>query len=982
MIKGIRSILFLLFSLLLSFPIAAQIVYQCDFEDEEERELWLLNNGPRANKCPNKWYIGQAGNTTQEGAYGLFISDTTDQTLATYSGSTNMYTVAARNLDLPEGDYTLYFDWLAKGRAASGEGIWVCWVPAEVEIPSAAALRPNWVDDYRIDTVFNSSSIWRQAKVHFKANGKPHKLVFVWTNAKNNYTIPPSGCVDNICITPKEDECPPPTDFSRTMIGTTMRVSWQGDADWYDVRVYDYEKAVWQYFDYVTLKRIDIDGLSEGMAQVYVRAHCGATGMSEYQLYTPFYFLPGRCINYLALDDRTQCTPYIGTAAQPRGTPGLKDYGYLSDSSLHTLHYVPDETDPRTDNLLKTKPDGALASVRLGNWKPNAEGSCVEYIYDVPEGEGSILKLNYATVLQDGGHEEEGQSSFTLEIFYGSGRNLRPLPNGCGKAVFHVGFGDTQSWHMAGTDVWWQDWTEVAVNLREYAGQRITVRLSIGECIYGGHWGYAYYTLDCESGELSGLNCGADDPTTTFTAPAGFDYEWYLPSAPDKILSREQTFTISPMDTLTYNVDVISRSNDKCYYTLDACGIPRYPVAKANYKWNEGKHCQNIVTFYNQSYIYYKNLERWNQDHRTDTVYTANERVQETVWDFGDGEVVISNADSITHIYPAEGGSFIPTITASIANGACSVTQTIANLTLPDVSSEEVDVHLVIGSMFDGKVYWEPYEFDFIDTIQGCEVLTHVHIHDTLVVEPLPDTIKVCADDEDGLVLQFRVKQGHLDSVHMYFDAAAVATGFDSVYPFEPKDDIIQLKLPELVTPGYYGVELKLGTQNCPGPDIHITLQVNYASSILMQRVGFISLLNEEYNGGYSFSSFVWYRNGELIEGADLSYIIVNPNDIGVEYYVIPTRTDGVVVPVCPILYGITPVETVQADKLSLVNPTLVSPGQTISILSDSEWMLIDMWGRTIVPYTHSDAVQAPSLPGVYMFVFPSAHRLARIIIK
>ena len=71
---------------------AAQVVYQCDFEDEEERAQWVLNDGPRADRCPNKWYMGAAANTTQDGAYGLFISD--DGENAEYSGSTNMYAVA------------------------------------------------------------------------------------------------------------------------------------------------------------------------------------------------------------------------------------------------------------------------------------------------------------------------------------------------------------------------------------------------------------------------------------------------------------------------------------------------------------------------------------------------------------------------------------------------------------------------------------------------------------------------------------------------------------------------------------------------------------------------------------------------------------------------------------------------------------------------------------------------------------------------
>ena len=1008
-----KKLLFILLTVLLSFPMAAQIIYQCDFEDEAEREQWLLNDGPRADRCPNKWYIGEAANTTQEGAFGLFISD--DGVHNTYASSTNMYAVAVRELYLPEGDYTLYFDWLAKGRAASGEGIWVCWVPADVETYTAAALRPAWVDTYRIDSIFNSSSIWRQGKLNFSSDGRAHKLAIVWTNVKSSSaSIPPSGCVDNITIIPKEDECPPPTNFSRYMKGTTMIVQWEGDADWYDARVYDYEAGIWQYYDNITLKRISVNGLSEGMAQVYVRSHCGENGVSEYALYTPFYFLPGRCINYMALDDKTACLCYGTTWTSQAIIQGPIDFGYESDQSLHTLHYVPGETDPRTDNRLKTKPDGALASVRLGNWKSNYEISHIEYSYNVPEGEGSILKLNYATVLQDGGHEEEGQSSFTLEILYGTGRHLRPLPNNCGKAVFHVGFGDTQKWHQSGENIWWQDWQEVAVNLREYAGQTITVRLMIGECTYGGHWGYAYFTLDCESAELSGLNCGKDNPTTSFTAPSGFDYAWYLPDQPGTILSTEQTFTIDPMDTLSYNVDVISKSNDKCYYTLDACGIPRYPVAQADYKWNGGAKCTNAVTFYNKSYVYYKNIERWNQDHRTDTIYTNYEKVEEIKWDFGDGEVVVSNADSIIHIYPDTGGSYTPTIIAYISNGACTDSIQMPVINLPDVASEEREVHLGKGSMYKGKVYWEPYVFDDLDIIGGCEIITHVYIHETefrvdtsfceggyfdlgdqritesgtykatlksrrwpdvdsivtlhLSVEPtliveLSDTLTACGDGP-ALPIPMQIVQGRLDSVHILFDSIAIVAGFDSIYQFS-KDDEIAIPLPDTVVPGYYPAMLRLGTPRCPAPDVPVMVQVNYPSSIVAQKNGIISLLNDSLNGGYSFSAYQWYRNGQLMEGEDHSYLIVGTADLGAQYSVVVTRSsDGVKVAVCPVIYnGAQGIDEIAAEL-------------------DGPWMLVDVMGRVVIPLSESNTLSGVTAPGIYLLVCPAAHRTAKIVIR
>ena len=1033
---GLRSICLAVCVWMCSFNAHSQIVYQCDFEDEVERNQWVLNEGPRADLCANNWYMGTAVNATQNGQFGMYISDTGEK--PEYSGARSNVLVAARELTLPEGEYTLFFDWMAKGRAASGDGIWVCWVPdTTTQTYSAAVLRPAWVDSYRLDTVFNSTSIWEQGKVTFTTDGKPGRLAFVWTNTNTPKPVQPSGCVDNIMIIPKIDECEPPTDFKRTMKGTSMQVTWKGDADWYDARVYDYGSDTWMYFDSLTLKRITVDGLTEGVVQIFVRSHCGESGVSAYEHYTPFYFLPGKCVNYLAIDDATQCKTYIGSASSPRERVALVDSGYSAMKSRHTIHYMPGETDPRTDNMLATKPEGALASVRLGNWDIGAEGEAIEYVYDVPDGDAAILKLKYAIVLNQPttSHPEEQQSSFKLDIYTSEkGKNqLRPLDGGCGQATFHVGYGDLTGWHPVGAgEIMWKEWTEVSVNLREYVGQRITVRLSTSDCTQGGHYSYAYFTLDCESAELSGLNCGEENPTTSFTAPAGFNYEWYLPTNPDSILSREQTFQIEPMDTLTYNVDVISQTNGKCYYTLDACGIPRYPVAKAEYKWNGGEHCQNIVTFYNKSYIYYKNIERWNQDGRVDTIYTNYEKVQNTIWDFGDGEIIESNADSVVHIYPMGGGTYKPTITASISDGACAATVVVDKIQLPDVSVAEREVHLSKGSMFNGRVYWEPDRFDEIIEEDGCEVLAHVFIHETeftidttfceggyfqlgdqkitesgtyksklksvqwpevdsivtliLNVEPslvieVADTVVICADQEN-IYIPITILQGQMDSLYLSFSKAIVAAGFEPQYAFG-EDELVSVQIPDSLIPGYYPATLQLGTPQCPVPDKQVVIQINYSSSILAQKDGIIALLNDSLNGGFFFSEYSWYRNGELIEGADQSYLIVNDNDLGAQYTAVITRvSDGLKLPVCPILYdGAMGVETPVLSNV-IVYPTIVAPGQKITINADTEWILMDMLGRIVIPASSDKQMMAPLQQGIYMFVFPNTHKVVRMIVK
>ena len=64
-----KKLLYILLLSLLSLPMAGQVVYQCDFEDEAERSQWELNPGNRASRCENWWYIGKAGDYSENGNY-------------------------------------------------------------------------------------------------------------------------------------------------------------------------------------------------------------------------------------------------------------------------------------------------------------------------------------------------------------------------------------------------------------------------------------------------------------------------------------------------------------------------------------------------------------------------------------------------------------------------------------------------------------------------------------------------------------------------------------------------------------------------------------------------------------------------------------------------------------------------------------------------------------------------------------------------
>lgn len=1001
----------------------AQIVYQCDFEDAAERAQWELNTGNQGPRCDNKWYIGKAGNHAPDAEYGMFVSSDGEE--AVYDAARTMFVVAYRQLTIPAGEYDFYFDWRCSGKRTGEEGFYFCWIPDTVTTNSnmATADLPGWAKDeqYRLAPCFYGSTSWSIGHIEWNLpEEQTRKLVIIWYNTRGN-AANPSACIDNIEIVQK-GSCPLPSDFkSRVNNDASATIEWnRNGATTFDVRSYDYQTDQWQMYDSVRDWRITLYGLSEGFHDVYVRAHCtDGEGVGQFVKYGFFMYHKGeRCIDYL---DLTTATCRVGDKNNPLGSPKVEDYGYADyDNSLHTIHYVPNERDPYTDGTLLTKPEDAIASVRLGRYAPTFGAAC-EYKYKVPAGDKAILKVKYAVVLP-APHEPQDNPTFKLQIL----ANNRDLEYGCGLADFVAG--SNSGWktgQFGGETITWKDWTEVAVNLRDYVGQTITIRLMVTGCKMEAHGAYAYFTLGCESGEMSGINCGENNPTTTFTAPSGFNYEWYLPKNPGDILSRSQTYTIDPMDTLTYHVDVISKTNGKCYYTLEACGIPRYPMAIADIQ-KEIVKCQNQVTFHNQSYVYYKNQV-------TEKEFTYQEGVDHVYWDFGDGTNSTLNDEYVTHIYPDTGGTYIATLYAYM-NGSDTVCvgskQMIINL--DNVKTPERDVHLSVGDVYEGKTYWNPYEFDtvYINS-KGCEEKVHVHIHErffnqsdticsggvyesagqkftesgkytinlknqwdldsivtlNLHVNPplivaIADTFVVCAD-APYVNIPITVSQGKLDSVYIYFNDASAYTYFRPEYDFVGASQI-QLEVPKNIYVNYYHAVLQAGSPRCPASEKEIVIQVNYPDVVLMQRYGFIAMLDTVRNGGYAFTDYTWYRNGELLPNEKKSYIIVDPDeDMYAEFVVVPTRTDGVVLPACPVIYtGTMAIEGVPVNSSVNVHPRIVPAGGVLTIESDSRWMLVDVLGRMVMPLNDASKTQVPSQPGVYMMIFPDIYEVVRIIVR
>ena len=274
------------------------------------------------------------------------------------------------------------------------------------------------------------------------------------------------------------------------------------------------------------------------------------------------------CIDFLNLSD-DNC--FIGMnpnntdgSGNLAFTSGKIDKGFASIDSRHTVHSVLEERDSRTNNQLRTIPEGDMASVRLGNWNSGGEAERIEYKYTVDAKTSAVLILKYALVLQDPGHAPINNPHFTFEIL---SKDYRLLDSYCLSVDFTVDY-NAGNWNFNNDGTCWKDWTTIGFNLRAYDGEEVIVRLTTYDCADKGHFGYAYFTLDCSDGLVK--DYWDDNGNCVFVGPEGFSYSWYSKHSPNMTISKNASFIISAQDTTTYYLDVISLNNSSCYYTTRA----------------------------------------------------------------------------------------------------------------------------------------------------------------------------------------------------------------------------------------------------------------------------------------------------------------------------------------------------------------------------------------------------------------------------
>ena len=263
-----RYLLLVVFSLLLCVTASAQnmtLPYFCGFEDATENRQWTLNAGNNGRNAANKWYVSHA--EVYAGDSALNISNDGGAT-AGYANSA-CAVVAYRTITLPAGTYDLSYTYYAGGESTN-DALYACVVASNVNPQSnVIGSLPSGIPSST--TALNLTGGWQVATTTITSTGQPMKLVFCWRN-NGSTNVNPGGCIDNVQIC--SQNCGKPTNVQATANGSSITVTWTGNANSYDLQYRAYGSSQVYEVDGITGTSYTISGLGEGVYDFLVRSDC------------------------------------------------------------------------------------------------------------------------------------------------------------------------------------------------------------------------------------------------------------------------------------------------------------------------------------------------------------------------------------------------------------------------------------------------------------------------------------------------------------------------------------------------------------------------------------------------------------------------------------------------------------------------------------------------------------------------------------
>lgn len=745
---------FLLAFVVLPAQTSTPLPYFNGFEDEEENSKWIRNHGINGSKLTNRWKVSSAESFTGDSC--LMISNN-DGVSASYSHVQNT-AVAYREFLLPPDTYDMSLVWKCMGQDAK-DGLYICLTTTGItssttgKHPLVDVLPPSK------GKMLSGSADWVTFETQLIVPGIPgsapqaYRLYLVWDNDASD-GMSPSVCVDNLQIA-SASACPKPEDVGLDISGAVPVLSWKGSASQYQVMYRRYGESEFDTLPLTSSVSVQLPDVVEGVYDFWVRSVCGGDSSNWTLKPNVLVYWRGSCIDFLNIK-AAECT--TGTYDEPTKTQGHVDKGYADwYNSRHTVHYIPGETDPFTNDELLTVPPGEVASVRLGSATAEHDDAgatdgaeSITYTYRIGSEDNIIMVVKYAVVYEAPDHPLKEQPQFLMEILDENGNLIGDDMKHCSEARFSPpaegeSIADLDStWHVYHPEgnldsVLWKNWTTVGMNLSKFKGQTIKVRFTVKDCALGAHYTHAFFTVSCAEAALSGYTCGVGE--LSVTAPEGFDYYWYNPKNPQDTLSTEPSFGVDRPLADTLMCRVLFKGDMTCYFELPAYFMPRNPIAEFEPVLLPSDTCANVVKFDNTGGVEL-NGKLTNE---------PCEYVEWTWWSRKEGkEYQLTDSVSPLVWFSDEGDTIDIRLVVGISNNDCMDTADYKGFVIPAIGPDSLIVRDTVTPqqlpyLFDGGKTFDRDTVYRVDTVgyAGCDstVVLYLTVVDKVDTTAFADSV-------------------------------------------------------------------------------------------------------------------------------------------------------------------------------------------------------------------------------------------------
>ena len=510
--------------------------------------------------------------------------------------------------------------------------------------------------------------------------------------------------------------------------------------------------------------------------------------------------------------------------------------------------------------------------------------------------------------------------------------------------------------------------------------------------------------------DLTFLTAGDCDSIYRFHANVNrtYSFENYAElCSNEKILLHGNTYvgadTLFECGTIVLSFDTLFTDTlktihncDSVYY-MSAHILPEYHHTEVaticdneTYLWREheyGKLTEGIHTFY----------DRFTTVYGCDSIYELQLTVLPTYFTLIEDSICVDESYDFHGRELRDAGFYYDSLLT--INGCDSVFHLY--LTVNDTTSEYITDSICEGESI--TIYGKTYDSSghYNDTILNQWGCKHYVTLDLDVIEYTIPSIwadSICADN-DAYELYLSYSGEDPIEFSLYYNDFGHSQGFeDIVHGTIDNVDTLVIAMPlrnndrtQYPRPEHYPIDLYVFNPYCQDSIRQHTstdIILSYPSWVTEQRFrDVIAILSTAYNGGYTFDTYQWYKDGEALIGETHEYLYL-PQELIVdtaEYYVRLTRPGELEsYQTCPITIFYDAVDTIAPalDYLSVVPTFVVSGHPVVNILTHGKDGIYKIYscdglryiqgGRFTAGDKNAFEVTIPDEVGCYLFVLHS----------